>query len=97
MTKQFSVFSLHSQREKTAKGNQASETDASDPDTSENTTISTDQPTESQSGARNDEIEILISHFGQTKTSAIRGKTADPVIDAENKKERMGACKTTCD
>ena len=44
--------------EKKAKGNQASESDASDPDTSENTEISTDQPIESQSGARNDEPKM---------------------------------------
>ena len=36
---------------KKAKGNQASEADASHPDTSENTAVSTDQPTEFQSGA----------------------------------------------
>ena len=41
----------------------------------------------------NDQIEILISHFGQTKTSAISGKTADPVIDAETTRKEWGLVK----
>ena len=41
----------------------------------------------------NDQIEILISHFGHTKTSAISGKTADPVIDAESTRKEWGLVK----
>ena len=58
MTKRFSDFSLHSQRKQTSKGNQASETDASVPDTQENAAISMEQPIESQSGAQNDEPKM---------------------------------------